>query len=77
MVSEQLPKKLTNITVYECNIVILDVRRTILKISQHYQKHNGEFRISRKKKVRENLKQYLLDDEIIKGFVKQLEQKEI
>jgi hypothetical protein len=59
-----------------CNITILGIKRTILKITPHYQKRNKEFRNSRKQKIKENLDKYLLDDEIIKEFVRQLHEKE-
>lgn len=77
MASEQPPRKFSNINTYKISAIILDVNRTILEISQHYQKHNDEFRQSKKKKIRESLEQYLLDDKIIKDFVQQLAWRKI
>ncbi|CAH1755901.1 1415_t:CDS:10 [Entrophospora sp. SA101] len=61
----------------ECDVVIFGIRRTILKISPHLQKRNEEFHQSKKKKFRENLSQYLLDDKVIKDFVQQLREEEV
>lgn len=71
------PPEPVNTTTNKCDIKILNIRRKILKISPHYWKRNEEFRQSKKKKIRENLKKWLLDDEAIKDFVKQLDNKKV
>jgi len=55
---------------------MLGVRRTVLKISPHLFKRNNEFRASKKVKIKENLTNWLLDDQVIKNFVQQLHEKE-
>ena len=72
MVEKKPPHEPTNTTTHNCNLVIFNVRRTVLKISPHYWKRNEEFRSSKKKKIKENLEQYLLNDQIIKDLVRQL-----
>ena len=49
----------------------------VLKISSHYWKRNEEFRASKKVKVKENLANWLLDEQVIQGFVKQINEKEV
>lgn len=77
MTAQKPPREPINTTTHECDIVIFGIRRTILKISPHLQKRNEEFHQSKKKKVRENLSQYLLDDKVIKNFVQQLREEEV
>ena len=74
MVAKQPPHEPINTTIYSCDIVVFDIHRTVLKISPHYWKRNEEFRDSKKKKIRENLIQYLLDDKVLEDFVQQLHQ---
>ncbi|CAJ0866271.1 13983_t:CDS:10, partial [Entrophospora sp. SA101] len=74
---ENPPREPINTTTHECDVVIFGIRRTILKISPHLQKRNEEFHQSKKKKFRENLSQYLLDDKVIKDFVQQLREEEV
>jgi hypothetical protein len=74
MVAKQPPREPINTTIHNCDAVIFDIRRIVLKISPHYWKRNEEFRDSKKKKIRENLIQYLLDDKVIKDFAQQLHQ---
>jgi hypothetical protein len=59
------------------DITILGICRTVLKISPHFLKRNEEFRQSKKKKIRENLEKWLLDDEVIKNFIQQLDGKKV
>lgn len=76
MIGKKPSQEPANTTTTDCDITILGIKRTILKISPHYQKRNEEFRHSRKKKIRENLDKYLLNDKVIKNFVQQLHEKE-
>lgn len=76
MVEKKTPPEPTNLITDKCDIIIRGIGRTILKIDWlHLKKRNEEFRASKKKKIRENLDQYLLNPSIIKGFVQQLERK--
>ncbi|CAI2177389.1 3978_t:CDS:10 [Funneliformis geosporum] len=72
MTTKKPPQEPINTTIYKCNIIIFGIKKTVLKISPHYQKRNEEFYQSKKKRIKENLNQYLLDDNIIKDFVQQL-----
>jgi hypothetical protein len=47
----QPPIEPINTTTTKCEVVIFDVRRTVLKISPHCWKRNEEFRQSKKKKL--------------------------
>ena len=71
------PQEPANTTADKCNIKILGIRRKILKISPHCWKRNEEFRQSKKKKIRENLEKWLLDDKVIKDFIQQLDNKKV
>ena len=71
------PQKPVSTITDKCNIKILGIRRKILKISPHCLKRNEEFRQSKKKKIRENLEKWLLDDKVIKDFVQQLDNKKV
>ena len=64
---------------YKCDITILGIRRTILKFNDwpHIELHNKEFRRSKKKKIKENLDQYLLTPDIIKDFVHQIHEEDM
>ena len=78
MVEKKTPPEPTNLITDKCEVVIRGIRRTVLKIDWlHIKKRNDEFKTSKKKKIRENLDQYLLDSEIIKDFVQQLEGKQL
>jgi hypothetical protein len=57
MDTKQPPKEPVGTIAIGCNKIILGFRRTVLKISPHYQKRNDEFRQSKKKKIKENLSQ--------------------
>ena len=70
------PQEPVNTITTNCDITMFGIRRTILKISPHFLKRNDEFRISKKAKIKENLAQWLLDKEVIKDFVQQLDKKE-
>ena len=72
MTTKKPPQEPINTTTHECNIIIFGIKRTVLKISPHYQKRNEEFHESKKKRIKENLNQYLLGDNLIKDFVQQL-----
>ena len=74
---KQPPSETTNNITYDCDIKIFEFRRTILKISPHCWKRNEEFQASKKKKIKENLDQYLLDKKVIKDFVQQLRDEDI
>jgi len=76
MTAKQPPQEPANTITDKCDISMLGIRRTILKISPHCWKRNLEFQASKKAKVRDNLKQWLLDKEIIKDFIQQLHEKE-
>lgn len=70
--NEQPPKESADIITTDCDKIILGIRRTILKISPHCWKRNKEFQASKKAKIRDNLKRWLLDKEVIKDFVHQI-----
>jgi len=70
------PQEPVNTTTTDCDIEMLGIRRTVLKISPHCWKRNEEFRASKKVKIKENLANWLLDEKIIKDFVQQLDKKE-
>jgi len=72
MTKQKQPSEPTNTTTCNCEAVIFDVQRTILKISPHCWERNEEFKVSKKKKVKENLNKWLLDAEVIKDFVQQI-----
>jgi hypothetical protein len=76
MTAKKPPQEPANTITTDCDIEMLGIRRTVLKISPHYLKRNEEFRTSKKKKIRENLNNWLLDEKIIKDFVQQLDKKE-
>jgi len=69
MVIQKPPQEPANTITTDCDIIILGIFRTVLKISPHFLKRNEEFRQSKKKKIRENLEKWLLDDEAIKNFI--------
>ena len=78
MVKKKRPKEPNNPITDKCDVIIRGIRRTDLKIDwSHIDEHNEEFRNSKKKKVKENLNQWLLDKEVIKDFVQQLEGKKL
>ena len=77
MDTKQPPKEPIGVITINCNKTILGIRRTVLKISPHYQKRNEEFRTSKKKKIKENLKQWLLDEKVIKSFIQQINDNKI
>ena len=76
MVVKKPPQEPVNTITGECDIIMLSIRRTVLKISPHCWKRNAEFQASKKVKVKDNLNQWLLDKEVIKDFVQQLHEKE-
>jgi hypothetical protein len=57
MTVKQPPQEPANTITGECDIIMLGIRRTVLKISPHFQKRNEEFRASKKAKIKENLSQ--------------------
>jgi hypothetical protein len=76
MTVKKPPREPNKTITTDCDIIILGIRRTILKISPHFQKRDEEFRASKKTKIKENLDQYLLSEKEIKEFVQQLHEKE-
>jgi len=48
---KQAPPEPANLTTTDCNVAILGIRRTILKISSHCWERNEEFQNSKKEKV--------------------------
>ena len=76
MTVKKPPQEPINTTTGKCDILMLGIRRTVLKISPHCWKRNLEFQASKKTKIRNNLNQWLLDKEVIKDFVQQLHEKE-
>ena len=76
MMAKKPPQEPTNTITIDCDIEMLGICRTVLKISPHCWKRNEEFRASKKTKIKENLSQWLLDDQVIKDFVQQLDKKE-
>lgn len=76
MTAKKPPREPYNTITTDCDIIMLGIRRTVLKISPHFQKRNEEFRASKKAKIKENLDQYLLSEKEIKEFVQQLHKKE-
>ena len=73
---KQPPQEPINTITDKCDILMLGIRRTVLKISPHCWKRNLEFQASKKAKIKDNLNRWLLDKEIIKEFVQQLNKKE-
>jgi hypothetical protein len=76
MIERKLSREPDKTITEECDIVILGIKRTVLKISPHYLKRNKEFQASKKAKIKQNLDQYLLSKKEIKDFVQQLHNKE-
>ena len=76
MTVKKSPKEPANTITTDCDIVMLGIRRTVLKISPRCWKRNEEFRASKKVKIKENLTNWLLDEKVIKNFVQQLDKKE-
>lgn len=72
MATKNQPPESANTITTDCNVLVHDVRRTVLKISPHCWKRNGEFRQSKKKKVRDHLEKYLLNEKVIKDLVQQI-----
>ena len=66
----------TNTITTDCDIEMLGIRRTVLKISPHLFKRNEEFRASKKVKIKGNLENYLLDKKVVRDFIQQLDKKE-
>jgi hypothetical protein len=77
MTIQKPPQEPINTTTDQCDIKILGIRRIVLKISPHFLKRNEEFRNSKKKKIREKLEKWLLDNKVIKNFVQQLDNKKV
>ena len=76
MTAKKPPQEPVNTITIDCDIIMLGIRRTVLKISPHFLKRNEEFKASKKAKIKENLNKWLLDEKVIKNFVQQLDQKE-
>lgn len=55
MTAKKPPQEPINTITTDCDITMLGVRRTILKISPHFLKRNDDFRTSKKGKIKENL----------------------
>ena len=72
MVAKKQPPEPINTITTNCNVLIRGLRRTVLKISPHCWKRNEEFRQSKKKKIKENLENYLLGEKVIKDLVQQI-----
>ena len=72
MVVKKQPSEPINTTTDNCNVLVRGIRRTVLKISPHCWKRNEEFRQSQKKKVRDHLEKYLLNERVIKDLVQQI-----
>ncbi len=72
MVAKKQPPEPINTITTDCNVLIHGIRRKILKISPHCWKRNEEFRQSKKKKIKENLENYLLSEKVIKDLVQQI-----
>ena len=77
MNNQKPPHEPANTTTHLCNVVVFGSKRTVLKIVLITKKRNEEFRTSQQKKIKENLTNYLLDDEVIKDFVQQLDGKKV
>ena len=77
MTIQKPPQGPSNTITDKCDIKILGIRRKVLKISSHCWKRNEEFRNSKKKKIRENLEKWLLNNEVIKDFIQQLDGKKV
>jgi len=79
MVTKKPPKEPDNPITDKCDVIIHGIRRTILKINDwsHIELHNEEFRNSKKKKIKENLDQYLLTPDVIKDFVQQIREEDM
>jgi hypothetical protein len=74
---QQSPKIPVGTVAVDCDKVIFDIKRIVLKVSPHYKKRNEEFQRSKKMKVKENLSRWLLDEEIIRNFIQQINQEDI
>jgi len=75
---EQIPlSEPANTITIDCDIAILSIRRTTLKISPHCWKRNEDFRKSKKEKIRKNLDRYLLDKKVIGDLVQQIREEDI
>jgi hypothetical protein len=80
MTTKKLPQKPTNLRVYECDLVINGQHLTKLEISPYYEKHNKEYLEALEKKrivlSKEELTTKLITDDLIREFIKQLDQEE-
>ena len=57
MTVKKPPQESANTITDKCDILMLGIRRTVLKISPHCWKRNLEFKASKKVKVKDNLSQ--------------------
>lgn len=57
MTVKKPPQEPANTITDKCDILMLGIRRTVLKISPHCWKRNLEFKASKKVKVKDNLSQ--------------------
>ena len=80
MVETKPPQKPTNLRPYECDLVVNGQHLTKLEISPYYEKHNKEYLEAVKKKgivlSKEELTTKLITDDLMKEFIKQLDQEE-
>ena len=77
MIVKSPPFEPINTITIDCDIRLFNNHRTILKISPHCWKRNEEFRASKKKKVKDNLTNYLLNDKVIRDLVHQITEERV
>jgi hypothetical protein len=77
--SKKLPQKPTNLSEYDCKVVIGEKKFTKLEIGPDYQEKNKEFELGLKEKriklTKVELVQVLMDDNLIQELVQQLDGK--
>jgi len=79
MTAKKSPQKPTNLSKYECDIVIDKQRFTKLEISPNYREKNKEFQLGLKRKgtkmTKTELSKVLISDDLIYELVQQLDGK--
>ena len=79
MTAKKSPQKPTNLSEYDCDIVIGKQKFTKLEISPDYQEKNKEFQLGLKRKgikvTKNELSKVLISDSLIYELVQQLDGK--
>src|SRR3954453_13913417 len=80
MIEKKSPQKPTNLTEYDCNIIIGKQIFTKLEISPDYKEKNKEFKQGLEEKgiklTKSELAKVLMTDDLIREFVKQVAKNE-